>query len=280
MARKPPHLRTHPGAIQFDALSLAVAERDRDTMAMVEHAVRSGAVFLVYQPVIQTAQPDRVAFHEGLIRVQDQNGRTIPAADFIDAIEAHEIGRIIDCHALTFGIDALIKNPALRLSINMSARSIGYRRWMKTLEDGLRTSPTIAERLILEITESSVVVMPDVTQAFMGEMQDHGISFALDDFGAGYTAFRYFKEFVFDILKIDGQFIRGIASDPDNRVLTEALVSVGRHFDMFTVAESVESAEDAACLATLGVDCMQGYHFGAPTKEPVWPESTVKNMAG
>ncbi len=279
MAKKPPHLRTHPGAVQFDALSLAVAERDRDTMAMVDHAVRTNAVFLVFQPVIQTARPDRVAFHEALIRVQDQTGRTIPAADFIDAIEAHEIGRTIDCHALAMGLTALSENPALRLSVNMSARSIGFRRWMQTLEDGLRSNPTIAERLILEITESSAIVMPDVTRAFMGEMQDHGISFALDDFGAGYTAFRYFKEFVFDILKIDGQFIRGIATDPDNRALTEALISVGRHFEMFTVAESVESAQDAACLTEIGVDCMQGYHFGAPTRQPVWPEKINKNKA-
>jgi predicted signal transduction protein with EAL and GGDEF domain len=68
-----------------------------------------------------------------------------------------------------------------------------------------------------------------------------GISFALDDFGAGYTAFRYFRDFFFDMIKIDGQFIRGIASNPDNQVLTQALASIGKHFDMFTVAESVET---------------------------------------
>ena len=67
-------------------------------------------------------------------------------------------------------------------------------------------------------------------------------AFALDDFGAGFTSFRYLREFYFDIIKIDGQFIRGISDNPDNQVLTQALLSIAHHFDMFAVAESVESA--------------------------------------
>jgi EAL domain-containing protein (putative c-di-GMP-specific phosphodiesterase class I) len=125
----------------------------------------------------------------------------------------------------------------------------------------------VAERLILEITESSAIIMPDLVSVFMTEMQARGICFALDDFGAGYTAFRYLKDFYFDILKIDGQFIRNIATNPDNQVLTQALVSIGRHFDMVTVAESVETSEDARWLVEIGVDCLQGYYFGAPSTE-------------
>ncbi|HAR52570.1 MAG TPA: EAL domain-containing protein, partial [Roseovarius nubinhibens] len=69
--------------------------------------------------------------------------------------------------------------------------------------------PTVAERLILEITESSAMVVPELVTGFMEKLQHKGVSFALDDFGAGYTSFRYLKQFYFDILKIDGQFIRG-----------------------------------------------------------------------
>lgn len=92
----------------------------------------------------------------------------------------------------------------------------------------------------------------------------------MDDFGAGYTSFKYLKDFYFDIIKIDGEYIRGIHGDSDNQVLTQALISVARHFDMFTVAESVETAEDAAFLTQIGVDCMQGYYFGVPTLDPYW----------
>ncbi|PZO64394.1 MAG: EAL domain-containing protein, partial [Pelagerythrobacter marensis] len=85
-----------------------------------------------------------------------------------------------------------------------------------------------------------------------------------------YTSFRYLREFAFDLIKIDGQFIRQISAQRDNQVLTEALMSIARHFDMFTVAEQVETADDAAFLIDLGIDCLQGFYFGAPTISPPW----------
>ncbi len=253
-----------------DPLSVAVAERDRNAIELVRAGLAENRCMLAYQPIVQTRAPDRPAFYEGLIRVMDRTGRIIPARDFIDQVEMTELGRQIDCKALELGLDALQRAPGIRLSINMSARSIGYKQWKKTLMRGLRRDPTVAERLILEITERSAMVVPDIVQAFMSELQDLGISFALDDFGAGYTAFRYLRDFYFDILKIDAEFIRGIHKNPDNQALTRALVSLAGHFDMFTVAEAVETAADAKYLTTIGIDCMQGYYFGVPTVRPAW----------
>lgn len=251
-------------------LDVALSERDYDVLHSVDLAVRNRQVQLAYQPVVAANDPTQPAFYEGLARVLDHNGRPIPARDFINEIEAHEIGRSLDCVALELGLKALIADPNLRLSINMSARSIGYRRWVNTLERGLsRASATLANRLILEITEASAMVMPDVVQSFMTSLQSQGITFALDDFGAGYTSFSYLKSFYFDILKIDGQFIRNISKDPDNQILVEALINLGRNFGMFTVAENVESEADAQFLTKSGIDCMQGYYFGAPSLEPV-----------
>jgi EAL domain-containing protein (putative c-di-GMP-specific phosphodiesterase class I) len=152
----------------------------------------------------------------------------------------------------------------------MSARSIGYPKWLAILRNGMRKHPGLGERLILEITESSAMLVPEIVVAFMKDLQSDGVAFALDDFGAGYTAIRYFKDFAFDILKIDGQFIRNIHADPDNQVLTAALLAIGRQFDMLCVAESVETLADAEYLQALGVDCQQGYFFGAPTVQPDW----------
>lgn len=259
----------------LNPLEYAIAQRDGEVLSMVRRAIDRREVLLAFQPVVQTSRPERPAFHEGLIRLLDETGRIIPARDFIDEVECSELGRKIDCLALELGLNALSEDPNLRLAINMSARSIGYPNWMRTLNTGLACDSTAAERLILEITESSAMQMPEVVTTFMSELQDRGLSFALDDFGAGSTSFRYLREFYFDILKIDGQFIRGIADNPDNQVLTAALISIARHFDMFTVAESVESAADAAYLCELGIDCMQGYHFGAPTVLPPWKLAEV-----
>jgi len=253
-------------------LGVAISQGDHATMSMVRAAIDARRLRLAWQPVVQARDPNRVAFHEGLIRVLDPGGRVIPARDFMGAVESHEMGREIDCAALEMGLATLARHEGLRLSINMSARSIGYPRWMRVLKRGLSAGPTVGERLILEISESSAMLVPELVVAFMEELQQRGIAFALDDFGAGFTAIRYFKDFFFDILKIDAQFIRDIHRDPDNAVLTAALLSIGRHFEMFTVAEAVETVEEAEFLRGMGFDCLQGYLFGAATMRPPWSE--------
>lgn len=263
------------------ASPMQVADRLRqeETLLMVRRALDERRATLAFQPVVQARMTNRAAFYEAFIRILDQQGRVIPARDFMEAVETHELGRRIDCLALELGLLALAREPSIRLSVNMSARSIGYPAWLATLERGLRADPGIAERLILEITESSAMVMPDLVSVFMADMQTRGICFALDDFGAGFTAFRYLKDFYFDIIKIDGQFIRGIANDADNQVLALALVSIARHFDMFTVAESVETVEDARYLIDIGVDCLQGYYYGVPSTEAPWLASKLARPA-
>lgn len=251
-------------------LDYAVISRDRKTMAMVADALRHRDTMLAFQPVVQSQRPDRIAFYEGLIRVLDDTGRIIPAREFINAVENTETGRILDCVALETGLRVLQKTPHIRLSINMSARSIGFPRWMRSLKQGLQGDPTIGERLILEITERSAMTVPELAARFMLDLQKRGIAFALDDFGSGYTSLRYLRDFHFDLVKIDGEFVRGVHGDGDNQVLTRAMVEIARQFDMFTVAESVESQADSRWLASIGVDCQQGYFFGAPTVQPPW----------
>nr|WP_148264361.1 EAL domain-containing protein [Roseobacter litoralis] len=251
-------------------LNFALTKRDQRTIDMVAAAVRQKQVLLAYQPIMQARDQSKVAFYEGLIRVLDETGRVIPAGAFLEAIENLELGRQLDTLALDEGLRALHENPELRLSINMSARSIGYEPWNRVLDKWLKQNELIGERLILEITESSAMGVPELVVDFMDRLQLRGICFAMDDFGAGYTALRYFKEFCFDVIKIDGQFIKGIADDPDNQAMTSAMISIAKHFDMLTVAEFVECEADAQKLVSLGVDCLQGYHFAAATTRPAW----------
>jgi EAL domain-containing protein (putative c-di-GMP-specific phosphodiesterase class I) len=262
-----------------DPLSHAVSRRDADTLAMVRNAIHGGDVMLAYQPVVHTPRPAQVAFYEGLVRVLDETGRIIPAADFLPVVEEQEAGRILDCLALEGGLAALGAQPDLRLAINMSARSIGYQRWRRSLDRALDSDPTVGERLILEITESSAMVVPELVASFMAELREKGVSFALDDFGAAHTVFRHFRAFQFDILKIDGQFIKGIASDPDNQVITRAMLALARQFDMFCIAEQGEDQKDAQYLSDIGVDCLQGYLFGAPSETPPWKAPRPRKRA-
>jgi len=121
--------------------------------------------------------------------------------------------------------------------------------------------------------------MPEIVGYFMSDLHSRGISFALDDFGAGYTAFRFFREFQFDIVKIDGQFSRDIANNSDNQVLMAALIAIADQFDMFTVAEEVERQDDLDYLRKSGVRCVQGYLTGSPDMAPVWFRNAAANRS-
>ncbi|MBE9636708.1 EAL domain-containing protein [Salipiger mangrovisoli] len=268
------HIAKRPAAGTGALLDSALDLRDRDIVHRVREAIRHRQVMLVFQPVVQARTPATVAFHEAMLRVMDETGRIVPAREFIFQVEELEEGRILDCLALEQGMAELIRTPDLRLSINMSARSIGYRRWMRLLERGLAADPTLAGRLILEITENSAMLLPELVIGFMADLHKRGITFAMDDFGAGQTVLRHFKRFSFDMLKIDGQVIRGIDQDPDNQVLLRAIVALAEQFDMFTIAESVETASEAALVAACGVTCMQGYLYGSPVLRPAWRDSS------
>jgi EAL domain-containing protein (putative c-di-GMP-specific phosphodiesterase class I) len=263
-------------------LSAALSNRDNDTLKMVAQAVKHQQTMLAFQPVVVAHDVGRVGFYEGLIRVMDETGRIIPAKDFMPVVERTELGRDIDVLALNMGMRTLHENPSLRLSINMSARSIGIQRWMQTLNRWLKRDTSVGERLILEITESSAMDQPELVVDFMNRLSARGICFALDDFGAGYTALRYFKDFYFDVLKIDMQFCNGIADDPDIQILTQAMIQIGQHFDMLVVAEGVERLRDVEMLVEMGADCLQGYYFEAPQVRPDWliGAGSAKSKAG
>jgi EAL domain-containing protein (putative c-di-GMP-specific phosphodiesterase class I) len=237
---------------------------------MVATAVNASRLDLAFQPVVESARPERIAYHEGLIRLFNPYGGIIPADEFIGAVESTELGREIDRIALERGLEALSRNSALRISLNMSVRSINDGGWLRTLEEGLERDETAAERLIVEITERSAILFPSEVSNFMETLRDLGASFALDDFGAGYTSFRQLRDLHFDVIKIDGTFCQNVSSNSDNRVLCEALIGIARHFECLTVGEMIERPEDAATLTSLGVDCLQGWLYGAPVLRPDW----------
>jgi EAL domain-containing protein (putative c-di-GMP-specific phosphodiesterase class I) len=97
-----------------------------------------------------------------------------------------------------------------------------------------------------------------------------GCHVALDDFGAGHSSFRQLKALAVDLLKIDGSFVRGVAESRDNQLLVRTLLDLARGFSLETVAEWVESTDDARFLVDQGVDYLQGYLLGAPVLDRSW----------
>lgn len=229
----------------------------------VVEALRDDRLQLYYQPVVRSGCHDFIAFYEGLARIIMEDDSVVTAGRFIPFIENTPIAIALDRKTLELALNALKKHTNIRLSINMSVQDMVDPTWLSLLD----SAPSeICERLILEVTESAAMSDVDLTIAFMKRARQKGCSFALDDFGAGSTSFRYFKDFRFDIVKIDGLFIRDLPQDADNRVLVKALVDISTHFEMFTVAEFIETEGEASVACELGVDCLQGYLIGKPAK--------------
>ncbi len=259
-------------AQRWEAFENKSARRDlklEATRTMVNTAIEEGRVGLAFQPVFRSGSRPLIAFHEGLIRIRDRNGRNVPAGEFIPAVEDTSLVQAIDRIALQKTMDMLRADPRQRLSVNISMNTIGDEGWMGILHRSCHDTPHIADRLIVEMTESTPIADPDFVAYFMEKGHKLGCSFAIDDFGAGFTGFSHFRKYKFDMVKIDGQFIRDLPNNRDNQVLVEALVKIARQFDMFTVAEFVETAEESALAQKLGVDALQGYYHGRSSEMPI-----------
>ncbi|WP_333815837.1 EAL domain-containing protein [Tabrizicola sp.] len=249
-------------------LAAAISVQDRETLAMVASALKNRRMRLAFQPVVYAGDPSIIGFFEGFIRLLNLRDQVIPARDFMAAVEEQQLGREIDCAALQLGLMAMQRNPQIRVSVNMSARSVGYRPWVEILRRALQDSPRLGANLILEINETSALQVPDVLKPFMSDMREHGIVFALDDFGAGTTSLRLLQELKFEIAKIDGSLVKNVDRSPDGQAVCRAAMAVAEELGMYVVAEAVETEGEATWLRDAGVGCLQGYLFGPPTVTP------------
>ena len=236
--------------------------------ARVFSALNDNRVELFYQPIVRSDTNNFVAFYEGLARIKMPEGAIISAGQFMPFVENTALGTRLDRRVLRLALKQLEENPDIRLSINMSVLSMRNSGWLAILESA---KSNVCERLIIEITEGAAMSDVELTTSFMHRVRRKHCSIALDDFGTGATSFRYFKDFLFDFVKIDGLFIRDLGYDKDNQVLVQALIDISKHFDMVTVAEFIETDGEAEMAAKLGVDCLQGYLIGEPTARPIAP---------
>jgi len=232
----------------------------------VTDAIETDRLKLYYQPVVRADSHDFIAFNEALVRIESIQGRIIPAAVFMPSVENTPTGRLLDRIMLRKSLRALQSDPCLRLSVNVSVSTMKDREWREILH---RHVCGTGHRLVIEVTEGAAMRDIAASIAFFDDVRSLGCSVALDDFGAGSTSFRYFRDFRFDILKIDGLFIRDLPKNRDNQVLVKALIDIGKHFDMLTVAEFIETRAEADLAASMGVDCLQGYFVGKPDRKPV-----------
>lgn len=264
------------GYISYDTVSARSADRKRmlanaDDLVV---ALRENRIRLAFQPVMDT-KTQRVSFHESLIRMVGQDGKIRVASQFVPAVEALGLSRLLDCYALFSVIQELERFPDLTLSVNVSNPTLLSKEWQRNLVIALRDKPSIAKRLIVEITENTMMADVQAAGKAIRMIRDLGCRVALDDFGAGFTTFAQLKDIDVDIVKIDKTYVRNMA-EGHNHLFIKALQTLAEALDLKTVGEGVETIADARRLAKEGVNHIQGYVFGFPRIERVWlPENHI-----
>ena len=178
--------------------------------------------------------------------------------------------RLLDHRVLELVLNELAAAPGLKASLNLSATSTVDPDWWASLGAALRANPGIAERLMIEITETTAIQDIDDTRGFVARVKDLGCRIAIDDFGAGYTSFRNLRKLGVDTVKIDGAFVQNLPRSEDDRVFVRTLVDLGRSLGLTTVAEWVQDEEGAAVLAEWGCDFLQGALIGRASLERPW----------
>jgi len=233
----------------------------------IEHALHGGGFEMHAQP-IRCIRSGRVEHHELLIRMRDDVLGLVEPGDFLDTAERFDLIRQID-HFVVDEAMRLVANGfrGTCVAVNLSGRSTGDENLLEILERHAPLIPGGPGRVMFEITETAAVADLSDAARFTQELRRIGYKVALDDFGQGFGSFAYLKHLDFDVLKIDGEFVRGCATNVTDRLIIEAVVRIARGLDVQTIAECVESDETALLMARLGVDHCQGYAVGRP--EPI-----------
>lgn len=231
----------------------------------IRHALRNDGFEVHLQGIFDTTTRER-RHSEALIRMKDTaGGKLLLPGAFIGFAEKSNLIIDLDRWVVAHVIDLLAADPALGpVAVNISGRSIEEPEIPGFIRAQLSEHGVDPARLLVEITETAAIRDMRDAQRFILDLHDTGCKVCLDDFGAGFSTFAYIKQLPVDVIKIDGLFVRNLASERDNQVFVRAMLDIARGFGKLVVAESVEDERTLDILRSYGVDMAQGYVFEAP----------------
>ncbi len=223
-----------------------------------------------FQPILDL-KDSQIHHYEALARMRNTNGETILPGAFVDTAEMlgliTAIDRIIIRKTLKTLLNLCNQGKVLSLSMNLSGKDLDEKEFLEFLKSAITETGVNPRRLIFEITETAAVRNLDRAIKFTRELRLIGCCFSLDDFGVGFTSFKYLKELEVDYIKIDGSFIQNLHKTQGDHIFVKAIADVAKGMGIKTIAEFVENGEIIKILKEYGVDYAQGYFIGKPSHE-------------
>ena len=257
---------------------VAVAGRDsieptrlRHRLAMSEQirrALERDDGFVLYEQPIFSLARDEIDRTEILVRMPDSAGDLLPPSVFLSVADHFGLMPDVDMWVIAHAIELLAARQAagiaVGMEVNLSGTSIGDSSVIDFIADSVRTAGIDPTALTFEVTETEAIVNIDRARVLSRRLSSLGCQFALDDFGAGFGSFYYLKHLPFDVVKIDGDFIKSLPESRTDQLTVQAIVTIARGLRKQTVAEFVGDDRTTEMLRGYGVDFVQGYHIGEP----------------
>jgi len=243
---------------------------DMHLVARIQQVLDDDEFYLLAQPIVPLADDDSTQRFEILLRMRDKEGKQVSSGALFSAAERYQLMPQIDRWVVSTTLRKLSEHvDYLRASgtvfaINLSGQTLGDDDILSFVEQELDASSVPPMSLCFEVTESAAVSNHQKAQRFIDVLRERGCHFSLDDFGAGLSSFAYLKNFRVDTLKIDGGFIRDIATNRISESMVAAITEVAKVMGLETVAEYVETDEARLLVKKLGVTYVQGHATGKP----------------
>ncbi len=241
-------------------------------------ALNERRIVIAFEPVVE-ARSRHASFYECLVRMERPDGQVLLAPDIVPVAEKLGLIRLVDHRVLELVVAELVASPSAQLSLNISPETTMDPDWWASIESLMRAHPGVAERLIVEITETVAIHDIDDVRGFVTRLKNFGSRIAIDDFGAGYTSFRNLRKLGVDIVKIDGAFVQNLVRSADDRAFVQTLVDLARRLDIKTVAEWVQDEDSALLLRDWGCDYIQGRLIGLASSDRPW-STPAANVLG
>jgi diguanylate cyclase (GGDEF)-like protein len=242
--------------------------RAQTTSARIRDALTQNRLRLATQPIRSLASGG-IERYELLLRMTGDNGELLPASSFIEAAErsgmVQELDRWVVARALELIGERERAGAPVSLHMNISGASISDLSVLEYIERRLDEGGADPARCTFEITQTARIEDYDTAAGFADRLTEFGCEVAIDDYGAGFGPFAYMKKVPFDVIKIDGTFVRKMPHNDADQLVVQAIVQIARGLGKQTIAEFVEDEATRTMLRDYGVDMAQGYHLGRPT---------------
>ena len=264
------YLECTKASLQYEQ-DIKIARAIKDALS----GERSANFELFAQPIVPLQEPSEKYSYEILLRMKGSEGELISPGEFLPTAERYQLMAEIDSFVLWRYLELVSKHrqhlEKLHIAhVNLSGASLNNPDFQARLKQAVDHFQFPWHKLGLEVTETSAVGNFNQARAFIEYCKNLGIGLALDDFGTGMSSFEYLKSLPFDVVKIDGSFVKDMHTDPTDKAVIRYIQEISALRNQKTVAEYVETEDDVNVLREIGITYGQGYHLGKPKPLSEW----------